>query len=274
VRVGFIGLGDQGLPIAQRIHQAGLPLTVWARREASLEPFRGTDVTVAASPREVGDASDLVGICVFDGAGVDQVLFGPDGVVTGLRPGGIVLIHSTISPDEVQVIAAKSAERDVRVLDAPVTGGALKAQSGTLTIMIGGDAGTLAEARPVLTTYAEAVVHLGGIGAGQWTKLLNNVLLAANIASAADAVDIGMARGIDRDALVSVLAAGSGRSFAVEMLRPGGLDVLARGQARPTLTKDVQLLATATEGAPKGGLVQGGERFVRDIDAAANTPTT
>ncbi|MGH3626006.1 MAG: NAD(P)-dependent oxidoreductase, partial [Sciscionella sp.] len=127
VKVGFIGLGSMGLPMAQRIQSEGHDLTVFARRPSSLEPLAGTDVSIAATPAEMGAAVDAVGICVFDSAGVSEVLFGPEGLVQTLKTGSVVLVHSTVSPSAVRKIADDAAIFGLRVLDAPVSGGSPKA---------------------------------------------------------------------------------------------------------------------------------------------------
>src|SRR5207302_9046050 len=108
------------MPMARRVVAAGLPTTLWARRAASLEPFLGTAATVVGSPRALGAASDVVATCVFDGAGTREILFGPDGILAGMARGGIVVVHSTIAPEEVIEIAAVGREFGVTVLDAPV----------------------------------------------------------------------------------------------------------------------------------------------------------
>lgn len=124
MKVGFIGLGSMGLPMARRILAEGHELTLYARRQASLEPFAGTGATIAATPAEMGARVDAVGICVFDAAGVEEVVFGPDGLAQTLKPGSVLLVHSTVSPVQVAQIAEKAASYGLRVLDAPVSGGA------------------------------------------------------------------------------------------------------------------------------------------------------
>ena len=123
-RAGFIGLGSQGGPMARRIAEAGLPLTLWARRPESVAPYADTAAVVAASPAALGAASDVVGVCVVADADVEAVLLGPDGVLAGMAPGGVVAVHSTIRPDTCRRLAERAAERGVALVDAPVSGGA------------------------------------------------------------------------------------------------------------------------------------------------------
>ncbi len=149
MRVGFIGLGSQGGPIARRIIGAGYPVTLWARRPATLEPFAGTSAKVSGSPAELAAASDLVCICVVSDADVEEVLAGEGGVLAGLGPGGVVAVHSTIHPHTCQRLAEEAATRDVRLIDAPVSGGGPAAAEGRLLVMAGGEADTVELCRPV-----------------------------------------------------------------------------------------------------------------------------
>lgn len=258
MRVGFVGLGDQGAPIAGRIAEAGFDCVVWARREQALERFRGGPARVAASLAELGKGVDLLETCVFDAAGTQEVLFGPNGAAHSMAPGSVIAVHSTVSPAEVRAIAARAVELGLRVLDAPVSGGGHKAAQGELVTMVGGDAQALAQCHPVFSTFASLIVHLGGVGAGQQAKLINNAMLTANVAVAADAFDIAERLGLDRDGLAEVLRNGSGRSYGVELAaRRAALAHMANSQARPTLGKDVRLLAELLSDAPPGAAAAG-----------------
>lgn len=263
MKVGFIGLGSMGLPMAQRILAAGHELTLYARRQASLEPFAGTGVTIAATPAEMGPAVEAVGICVFDAAGVEEVLFGPDGLAGALRPGTVVLVHSTVAPAQVAAVAERAAEYGLRVLDAPVSGGGSRALAGELTIMVGGDAEALAAVAELLAALSNHVVHLGGIGAGSYAKLINNTMFSAQIALADDAVRAGRSLGVDPVGLAAVLGTGSSACVASGVrLRAGSLTALAGSQVDVTLTKDVELMASVLGDAPGSDLVDVAQRFV------------
>jgi 3-hydroxyisobutyrate dehydrogenase len=244
VRVGFIGLGSQGAPIARRIIDAGYPVTLWARRDATLEPFAGTAAKVAGSPADLAAASDLVSICVVGDADVEEVLGGERGVLAGLAEGGVIAVHSTVHPDTCRRLADKAAVRGVRLIDAPVSGGGPAAAEGRLLVMAGGDAETVEYCRPVFATYGDPVVHLGPLGSGQLTKLLNNVLFTANLATAASALALGQAFGVDPGRLADVMSHGSANSFALGAIGGAGgtLDRLA-AVAGPLLQKDVRLIA-------------------------------
>ena len=253
MRVGFVGLGSQGAPMAQMIHRGGYPLTLWARRPASLEPFADTPAQVADSLTALGEASDLVGVCVLNDADVEQVILGPDGLLTGLAPGSIIAIHSTIHPDTCRKVAEQSAKQGVSVLDAPVSGGGERALDGELTVMAGGDADVFERARPVLETYGNPVRLLGDIGAGQICKLVNNMCFIATFGVANGALEMGSELGMDRQALVEILQASSGQSFAMdarsrlaplEQMSPEGIEHLA-----DLFSKDLGLMANVARAA-------------------------
>jgi 3-hydroxyisobutyrate dehydrogenase len=241
-RVGFIGLGSQGAPMARRVVEAGFPLTIWARRSASVDPFRDTNAQVASSPAELAAASDIVEICVVTDVDVEDVLLGSDGVLAGLSPGGLVAIHSTVHPDTCIHLAKRAAEGGVGLIDAPVSGGGDVAASGQLLVMAGGDEELVERCRPVFETFAHPMLHLGGVGSGQAAKLLNNLVFTAQIAVALDTFSFGDRLGVDRLALSEVLAHGSGGSRAAAIVANSGFDLSGlRGAAR-LLEKDVTIV--------------------------------
>jgi 3-hydroxyisobutyrate dehydrogenase len=255
IRVGFIGLGSQGGPMARRIIDAGYPVTLWARRAATLEPFAGTQAKIAGSPAELAAGADLVCVCVVADADVEEVVTGSGGVLGGLRAGGVIAVHSTVHPDTCRRLAAEAAAGNVRLIDAPVSGGGPAAAAGRLLVMAGGDEATVEFCRPVFATYGDPIVHLGPVGAGQVTKLLNNVLFTAHLGAAASLLGLGQALGIDPLRLAGVISHGSGNSFALERVAAAGgtLEQIA-GHAGPLLRKDVGLIAdlAAAAGAPGG----------------------
>ncbi|OAA26938.1 beta-hydroxyacid dehydrogenase, 3-hydroxyisobutyrate dehydrogenase [Frankia sp. EI5c] len=263
MKIGFIGLGSMGLPMARRILATGHELTLYARRPASLEPFAGAEVFVAATPAALGARVEAVGICVFDAAGVEEVLFGPDGLAGTAAPGTVVLVHSTVSPAQIRAIAERAEGFGLRVLDAPVSGGAPRALTGELTVMVGGDPGALADVSDLLAAFANHVVHLGGIGAGSNAKLINNTLLAAQIALADEAMAAGRSLGVDPAGLMEVLSTSSSSCVASGVrLRAGSLAAVAESPAGPTLAKDVTLMAEALGSAPGRELVEVARRLV------------
>ena len=194
VTAGFIGLGSQGAGMARRIIGQGVPTTLWARRVEALEPFAG-EAAFVDDPAQLGAASDVVGICVSDGAAVREVTLGSQGALAGMAEGSVLAIHSTIGVEECHEIADAAAARGVSVIDAPVSGGGAAAAAGTLTVYVGGEDATLSRARPVLETFGNPVLHMGPLGSGLRTKLLNNALNAAHFALAHAAMEIGIERG-------------------------------------------------------------------------------
>jgi 3-hydroxyisobutyrate dehydrogenase-like beta-hydroxyacid dehydrogenase len=248
MRVGFIGLGSQGGPMARRIVDAGYATTLWARRPASLEPYADTAAKVAASPAELADASDLVCVCVVNDADVEQVVTGESGVLAGLAEGGVIVVHSTVHPDTCRRLAALARTQGVRLIDATVSGGGSAAAEGRLLVMAGGDAETVEFCRPVFATYGNPIVHMGPLGSGQVTKLLNNVLFTANLATAADALALGQALDVDTQRLAEVISQGTAKSFALERVASAGgtLDRIA-AHAGSTLRKDIQLMAALAD---------------------------
>jgi 3-hydroxyisobutyrate dehydrogenase-like beta-hydroxyacid dehydrogenase len=241
-RVGFIGLGSQGGPIARRIAEEGYPLTVWARRRESVEPFREKGARVAATPADLGAASDLVGLCVVADADVEDVLLRSDGVLAGMSSGGIVAIHSTVHPDTCRRVAERAAERGVAIVDAPVSGGGGAAAERKLLVMAGGDAEHVALCRPVFETFADPVIHLGPLGSGQLAKLLNNLVFTAQMTLALDTFSFAERLEMNRAALAQVLASGSGGSRAAAILAASGFDTSRLRQAAPLLRKDVGIM--------------------------------
>ncbi|MFK4548060.1 3-hydroxyisobutyrate dehydrogenase [Streptomyces tendae] len=217
-RVGFVGLGDIGEPMARRILAAGFPTTLWARREASLVPFEGMGYHRAKDRVELGRASDVVGVCVFGEKDVSEVVLGDDGILAGMAPGGVILVHSTVSTEYVVELARQCEARGVTVLDAAVSGFRQRAAAGELTVMVGGPVDTFQRVRPILETFGAHVEHLGQVGRGLAMKALNQALGLANLASSALALETGRQLGLDQGATERVLLTASGGSFAMELL--------------------------------------------------------
>ncbi len=235
---GFIGLGSQGGPMARRMVDAGLDVVLWARRPESLDPYRDSPARYADSVRALGEQVDYCAICVVDDAGVRAIC---DELIPAMAPGGVLVIHSTVHPELCKALAAECAERGLALVDAPVSGGGNGAASGTLTVMLGGDEAVVASITPVLETFAGTLVHLGGVGAGQTAKLVNNTLMAANLASAWHALEAASALGIDRTALAELVRVSSGRSFAFDVAARMPSPVAFEHGAK-LLAKDVGLL--------------------------------
>ena len=246
-RVGFVGLGSQGAPMARRIAEAGYPTTLWARREATLAPFADTPARAAGSLAALAADADLACVCVVDDAGVEEVV---TGLLEVMRPGATIAVHSTVHPDTCRRLADRASARGIALLDAPVSGGAPAAAAGTLLVMAGGDAEVLERVRPVFATYSDPIVHLGPVGAGQRAKLINNLVLTANLGVAESAYSLAGPLEVDPAQLAVVLAHGTGFSKATAMVRAPAFDLARMGPvAGRLLRKDVRLLADLVDAA-------------------------
>jgi 3-hydroxyisobutyrate dehydrogenase len=176
MRAGFIGLGNMGRPMAERLVASGIPTIVFDRRPEACAALAARGARVAVSPAAVARDADVIGICVRDDADVMEATMGDTGVIAGAAPGAVVALHSTILPRTVHVVAAAAAARDVGVVDAPITGAAAGAEAGTLTYMVGGATELLERCRPIFATSAGRIVHTGPLGSGAVAKLCNNLI--------------------------------------------------------------------------------------------------
>jgi len=212
-RVGFLGLGIMGSRMAANLARAGFPLVVWTHTPGKAERWASEHgATALATPAEVAERSELVISMVVDGDQVSSVLLGELGVIEAAREGLLCVDMSTIGPLDTRRIGAALSERGVALLDAPVTGSSPRAEDGSLTIMVGGEPESFSRARPALEAMGGLIVHVGALGQGQMLKLINNSLGAANAAALAEALLLARATGIDLDAFVEVVSAGSGAS--------------------------------------------------------------
>ena len=210
MNVGFIGLGLMGRPLALHLARAGHILHLWARRPASLEPFREVSAQAHLSAADVARHADVVFTMVADGPDVKQVILGDAGVAEGARPGLILADMSTIAPAVAQEIGAALAARGIRFLDAPVSGGEKGAIEASLTIMVGGEADVFETVRPLFEKMGRSVNLIGGVGAGQVAKACNQILTGVGVAAVAEALNFARASGVDparvREALLGGFA--------------------------------------------------------------------
>jgi 3-hydroxyisobutyrate dehydrogenase len=235
-RVGLVGLGIMGGGMAHNILRAGFPLTVYNRTRVRAELFAAEGAAVADSPADVAAGSDIVVVCVSDTPDVEQVVLGEGGVLEGARPGTLVVDTSTIAPAATRSMAATLAERDVRLVDAPVSGGSEGAKHGTLSIMVGGEAADVERARPVLEAVGRTITHVGPVGAGQTCKLVNQVLVVVNMLAVSEALLLASAGGLDPGTAIEAVQGGAAGSW---MLANRGPQVVARDW-RPGFTIDLQ----------------------------------
>ncbi|MAI26484.1 MAG: NAD(P)-dependent oxidoreductase [Myxococcota bacterium] len=201
LRVGFIGLGNQGGPIAAHYAPSGFETTVYDVDEAQMNTLVEGGARAASSPRQVAENADLIGICVPEDEHVRTVITGENGILSGARPGSVILVHSTILPQTAAELAAKAAEQDVALLDACVTGGAARAQSKELTFMVGGDSEALEKARPLLDCTSVRIIHAGDVGSGAKLKLCLNVITYIQWAAASESFALAEAIGLPREVL-------------------------------------------------------------------------
>ena len=214
--VGLIGPGTLGRPIAARLMRGGRPLAVHARRHEAALSLIEAGATWCATARELAAVSDIVFIVVSDTPDVEQVLFGPHGVIEGARPGALVIDLSTISPQASREFARRLAERGVDMLDAPVSGGEASAIDGTLSVMVGGGDAALARARPLLDVIGSTVVHVGEHGAGQVAKSCNQIITSVTIEAVAEALTLARRLGADPGRVRAALGGGFAASSALE----------------------------------------------------------
>lgn len=223
-RVAFCGMGIMGAPMAKNLAAAGFEVTVWNRTRERAE---ATGLPVADTPAAAAAAADATITMVVDSPQVEEVLFGPGGAAEGMRDGHLAIDMSTIAPTAARAIGERLP---VPFLDAPVTGSRPKAEDGTLTIMAGGDEAAFERARPVLEAMGRLVLRVGPPGHGQMAKLINNTLAAVNAAAIAEGLTLAGRFGLDADALLEVVAAGSGASAMLGL------------KARPMLDRDLDPL--------------------------------
>ena len=217
-RVAFLGLGIMGEPMAANLVKAGFEVIVWNRTQAKATDFAGTYGThPAPTPAAAAEAADVTITMVPDGPQVEEVLFGDHGAAEGMRRGALAIDMSTIAPAASVSIGERLAADEIGFLDAPVTGSRPKAEDGTLTIMVGGDAGDFERGKHVLEAMGQLVVHVGPQGHGSIVKLLNNTTAAVNALQVAEVLVAAKAAGLDTDKLRQVMAAGSGGSTMLDL---------------------------------------------------------
>jgi len=237
-RIGFVGTGIMGAPMARNARKAGFPVTVTNRTLARAEALAADGATVVATPREVAARSDIVVTMVVDSPDVEQVLFGTDGVASGAHDGLLAIDMSTISPVRTKEFAARAAKNKppFKTLDAPVSGGEIGAIEARLSIMIGGDAADVERARPLFEALGKTIVHIGGNGAGQACKLANQIAVALNNLGVSEALVFAASQGIDLEKVRQVIAGGAGSSWAMQNYAPKML----AGDFRPGFMVDLQ----------------------------------
>ncbi len=215
MRIGFIGLGTMGSPMARRLVEAGHDVVVHNRTRQREEALEAIGARRAGSPRACARDRELVLTMVSDTPDVQAVVLGDDGAALGMSAGSVLVDMSTISPATTRLVAAALADHGVSMLDAPVSGGSEGAERGTLSIMVGGDPGVLERVRPALACLGSTVTHVGPIGAGQVTKAVNQVIIAGTYAAIAEGLVLGMQAGIDIEAAHAAVSGGAAGSWGL-----------------------------------------------------------
>ena len=216
-RVAFIGLGVMGYPMAGHLAAAGHEVTVYNRTAVRAERWCAEhDGRRAATPAAAARDAELVFSCVGNDDDLRAVVTGPEGALAGLAPGSIYVDHTTSSAAVAREIAAQLEAADVAFIDAPVSGGEVGAQNGVLTVMCGGTEHAFARARPVIDAYARACALMGAVGAGQLTKMVNQICVAGVIQGLAEGLHFGQRAGLDMEAVLEVIAKGAAQSWQME----------------------------------------------------------
>lgn len=216
ISVGFIGLGDQGQPMATAIAEHDFELHVWARRAASLVPLADIPHTVHQSIASLASAVDILALCL--GTDDDVLRMVRDDILPSMGPGAIIVNHGTGIPDNARRLHELCSAVGIEVIDAPVSGGRPAAEARTLTVLAGGSAAAISTAAPVFRSFASNIVHVGGTGAGQMAKLFNNALLMLNQAAIADILELAAQAGLHAPDLVDALRLGSSDSRALQLM--------------------------------------------------------
>ncbi len=246
--VGFIGLGIMGEPMARNLIRAGYSLTVFNRTRDKAETMSGEMVSLADSPAQVAERSEIVITMVSDSAAVEEVIAGPVGVVQGVRPGSVVVDMSTVSPAVERKLDEVLRVKSVSLLDAPVSGGDVGAIKGTLAIMAGGSREAFDRVFPLFEAMGKTITYCGPVGNGQLTKLCNQILVAVNLMAVSEAVVFARKNGLDATAMIDAVAGGAAGSWQLSNLGPKIVDRdFAPGFMVDLMQKDLRLVLEAAD---------------------------
>lgn len=216
-KIGYLGLGIMGKPMVENLVKAGYPVSVYARRKASIQALGLANVEAFASPAELAKACDVIISCVSDTPDVEQVLTGAAGVIQGVQTGALVIDMSTISSQATRNMAQQFKAKSVEMLDAPVSGGEVGAIAGTLSIMVGGAAQAFARAKAIFAVLGKNIVHVGDSGAGQVAKACNNLLAAQTVVAMAEAFLLAQSEEVDPAKVREALLGGFAYSRVLEL---------------------------------------------------------
>jgi 3-hydroxyisobutyrate dehydrogenase len=220
-KLGYLGLGMMGFPMTRRLVSAGHDVTIWNRSAGKATALVDAGAKLAAHPRDVAATASIIFMCLTDAAAVEEVVFGADGIAAVNGEGRLVVDFSSIHPDAARAIAARlKATNGMAWIDAPVSGGTKGAEEGTLAVMAGGEAADIERVRPYVLAMARRLTHMGPTGAGQTTKLCNQVIVGCAMAVLAEATRLAVNAGIDAKRLPEALAGGFADSIPLQLFVP------------------------------------------------------
>ena len=219
-RLGFIGVGTMGNPMATNLVKAGYEVTVYDINPKAIQSMVEVGAIAGDSPRAVGERSDVILTSLPNSPQVKEAILGDKGALQGLKEGGVIIELSTIDPLTIQEIATEAAEKGVRTLDAAVSGAPVKAREGTLTIMVGGKLAVMEECRDILEVLGENIFHVGEIGMASTIKLVNNLITAVSMAAVGEAFALGVKAGADPKTMFEVISKSSGDCWALRTRVP------------------------------------------------------
>jgi 2-hydroxy-3-oxopropionate reductase len=219
-KLGFIGLGIMGKPMAKNLLKAGFNLVVFSRSNGPVEELVKEKALSANSPGEVAEHSEVIITMLPDSPEVEEIILGKDGVIRGTKPGSVVIDMSSINPLVTQEIAKALKEKEVEMLDAPVSGGEIGAIQGTLAIMVGGEEKVFNDCMEIFKAVGKNIVYVGGIGAGGYVKLVNQIIVALNIATVGEAFSLGVKAGLDPQVIYQAIRGGLAGSSVLETKAP------------------------------------------------------
>jgi 2-hydroxy-3-oxopropionate reductase len=216
-RIGFIGLGIMGKPMARNLLKAGFSVVVYNRSQGAIAELTQAGAIPANSPRHVAEQTDIVITCLPDSPDVESVVLGDNGIITGARAGMLLIDMSTIAPARSKKIYTELKAKEIQSLDAPVSGGDIGAQQGTLSIMVGGEKAAFDRALPILQAMGKNIVHIGEAGAGQVTKACNQIVVAMTVQAVAEALTLAKESGVDAAKVRDALLGGFAQSRVLEV---------------------------------------------------------
>jgi 3-hydroxyisobutyrate dehydrogenase len=248
MNIGFIGLGIMGRPMALNLAKAGFSLTAYNRTRSRAEEIQGPSIQIVQSSAEVAAAADVIVVIVTDSEAVREVVTGPDGIIEAIRPGTIVIDMSTIAPAVERELAEILEKKGALLIDAPVSGGDVGAQKGTLAIMAGGPRDAFDTVRPVFEAMGKTITYCGPVGNGQLTKLCNQILVSVNLLAVSEAIAFARRNGLDPNVMIEAIQGGAAGSWQLSNLGPriSNRD-FAPGFMIDLMQKDLKLVLQAAD---------------------------